>query len=260
MNTYKHESQFSKNSLKKTDFGFQTISEEDKTRKVSEIFHSVASKYDVINDLISFGLHRFWKTFVISRASAKIGMKILDIAGGTGDLTKLFVNRVGSSGEVWLADTNDSMIKVGRDRLIDIGIITPIVVCNAESLPFPTGYFDRISLAFGLRNMTHKELALLELTRVLKPGGKILILEFSKVNKSLKQIYDWYSFNILPWLAKKAGGDELSYRYLVESIRVQPDQKTLVKMMLNAGLRQVRYFNLTSGIVALHEGFRPTPN
>lgn len=237
-----------------THFGYQTVEEAEKARKVAEVFHSVAAKYDVMNDLMSAGLHRAWKAFTIARADVRTGMKVLDIAGGTGDLSKAFAKRVGTSGQVWLTDINDSMLRVGRDRMVDAGLLLPTAVCDAEKLPFPDAYFDRVSVAFGLRNMTHKDRALAEMHRVLKPGGKLLVLEFSRVAKPLAPAYDWYSFNVLPWLGKKVAGDEESYRYLAESIRMHPDQETLADMMRQAGLSRVRYFNLTAGLVALHEG------
>lgn len=237
-----------------THFGYKTVNEAEKASKVAEVFHSVASRYDVMNDLMSGGLHRIWKSFTISRANIRPGMKILDIAGGTGDLSKAFAKKTGPSGEVWLTDINDSMLRVGRDRLVDQGVLLPTAVCDAEKLPFPDGYFDRVSVAFGLRNMTHKDRALAEMRRVLKPGGKLLVLEFSRVAKPLAPVYDWYSFNILPWIGKKVAGDEASYRYLAESIRMHPDQETLAAMLETAGLSRVRYFNMTAGVVALHEG------
>lgn len=237
-----------------THFGFATVGEHEKARKVAEVFHSVAGRYDIMNDLMSGGLHRVWKAFTISRADIRPGMKILDIAAGTGDLARAFAKKAGPSGEVWLTDINDSMLRVGRDRLTDHGLLVPAAVCDAEKLPFPSGHFDRVSVAFGLRNMTHKEHALAEMRRVLKPGGKLLVLEFSRVAKPLAPAYDWYSFNILPWLGKKVARDEASYRYLAESIRMHPDQDTLAGMLEDAGLSRVRYFNLTAGLVALHEG------
>lgn len=239
-----------------THFGFQSVPENDKARKVAEVFHSVASRYDVMNDLMSGGLHRIWKAFTISRAAVRPGMRVLDIAGGTGDLARAFAKRAGPSGEVWLTDINDSMLRVGRDRLADQGLLLPVAVCDAEKLPFPDRYFDRVSVAFGLRNMTHKDQALAEMTRVLKPGGKLLVLEFSHVAKPLAPAYDWYSFNVLPWLGKKVAQDEASYRYLAESIRMHPDQETLAGMMRTAGLDRVQYFNMTAGVAALHEGVR----
>lgn len=237
-----------------THFGFKTVDEKEKAAKVAEVFHSVASRYDVMNDLMSGGLHRIWKSFAIGRADVRPGMKVLDIAGGTGDLARAFAKRAGPSGEVWLTDINDSMLRVGRDRLTDKGFLIPAAVCDAEKLPFPSAYFDRVSVAFGLRNMTHKDRALAEMRRVLKPGGKLLVLEFSKVASPLAPAYDWYSFNILPWLGKKVANDEASYRYLAESIRMHPDQATLASMLEAAGLSRVQYFNLSAGMVALHEG------
>ncbi|NYT82362.1 bifunctional demethylmenaquinone methyltransferase/2-methoxy-6-polyprenyl-1,4-benzoquinol methylase UbiE [Alcaligenaceae bacterium] len=237
-----------------THFGFKTVSEKEKAGKVAEVFHSVAGRYDIMNDLMSVGLHRVWKAFTIGRADVRPGMKVLDIAGGTGDLARAFAKRAGARGEVWLTDINDSMLRVGRDRLTDQGMLLPTAVCDAENLPFPSGYFDRVSVAFGLRNMTHKDRALSEMRRVLKPGGKLLVLEFSRVAKPLAPAYDWYSFNVLPWLGKKVAGDEASYRYLAESIRMHPDQSTLAGMLADAGLSRVRYFNLSAGLVALHEG------
>ncbi|MFW7342214.1 bifunctional demethylmenaquinone methyltransferase/2-methoxy-6-polyprenyl-1,4-benzoquinol methylase UbiE [Pollutimonas sp. H1-120] len=237
-----------------THFGYKTVSEAEKAGKVAQVFHSVADRYDVMNDLMSVGLHRVWKAFTIGRANVRPGMKVLDIAGGTGDLARAFAKKAGVTGEVWLTDINDSMLRVGRDRLTDKGLLVPTAVCDAEKLPFPDAYFDRVSVAFGLRNMTHKDRALSEMRRVLKPGGKLLVLEFSRVAKPLAPAYDWYSFNILPWLGKKVAGDEESYRYLAESIRMHPDQATLAGMLTEAGLSQVRYFNLSAGLVALHEG------
>ena len=249
-----HSSQAQGNSAATTHFGFKTVAESEKAAKVAQVFHSVANRYDVMNDLMSGGLHRIWKAFTVARADVRPGMKVLDIAGGTGDLTRAFARKAGPTGLVWLTDINDSMLRVGRDRLLDDGLVVPTAVCDAEKLPFPDGYFDRVSVAFGLRNMTHKELALSEMRRVLKPGGKLLVLEFSRVTKPLEPAYDWYSFNILPWLGRKVAGDEESYRYLAESIRMHPDQETLKGMMEQAGLSRVRFFNLTAGLVALHEG------
>lgn len=241
---------------KKTDFGFQTVAEADKARKVADVFDSVATRYDLMNDLMSGGMHRLWKTFALARVGARRGMRVLDIAGGTGDLAKSMARAVGDTGEVWLTDINHSMLKVGRDRMLDAGLVMSSAVCDAESLPFPDGYFDRVTVAFGLRNMTHKDVALKEMTRVLKPGGKLCVLEFSRVSKPLAPAYDWYSFNILPWLGKTVAKDEDSYRYLAESIRMHPDQETLKTMMTQAGLARVQFFNLTAGVVALHEGVR----
>ena len=239
-----------------THFGYQTVAESEKARKVAQVFHSVASRYDVMNDLMSAGLHRAWKAFTISRAAVRPGMKVLDIAGGTGDLAREFARQVGDRGEVWLTDINDSMLRVGRDRLLDQGLVVPLAVCDAEKLPFPDNHFDRVSVAYGLRNMTHKDRALAEMTRVLKPGGKLLVLEFSKVAKPLAPLYDWYSFKVLPWLGERVANDAESYRYLAESIRMHPDQETLADMIRQAGLSRVQYFNLTGGLTALHEGVK----
>lgn len=239
-----------------THFGFETVAEHDKARRVAGVFHSVAKRYDIMNDMMSAGLHRVWKAFTVGRAAIRPGMKVLDIAGGTGDLARAFAKRAGPAGEVWLTDINDSMLSVGRDRMMDSGLVLPVAVCDAEKLPFPDAYFDRVSVAFGLRNMTHKDAALAEMRRVLKPGGKLLVLEFSRIAKPLEPAYDWYSFNVLPQLGKFIAKDEDSYRYLAESIRMHPDQETLAQMMRDVGLSRVRYFNLTAGIAALHEGVR----
>lgn len=239
-----------------THFGYQTVAEEEKVHKVAEVFHSVAPKYDIMNDLMSVGLHRLWKTFTIAQAGVRPGFKVLDIAGGTGDLAKAFAKQAGPSGEVWLTDINESMLRVGRDRLLNKGLVTPILLCNAEKLPFPSNYFDRVTVAFGLRNMTHKDQALSEMRRVLKPGGKLLVLEFSKVWKPLQKPYDVYSFSVLPRLGQRIANDAESYRYLAESIRMHPDQETLKQMMSDAGLDRVEYFNLTAGVAALHTGIK----
>lgn len=245
-----------KTSSSTTHFGYETIDEHEKAAKVAQVFHSVADRYDVMNDLMSGGMHRLWKAFTVGRADVRPGMRVLDIAGGTGDLTRAFAKRVGPSGEVWLTDINSSMLRVGRDRLMDQGLLVPAAVCDAEVLPFPDGYFDRVSVAFGLRNMTHKDRALAEMQRVLKLGGKLLVLEFSHVAPPVAPLYDWYSFNVLPWLGKKVAGDSHSYRYLAESIRMHPDQDTLAGMLTAAGLSNVQYFNLAAGAVALHEGVK----
>lgn len=239
-----------------THFGYENVPETEKAARVGRVFDSVAQRYDVMNDLMSAGLHRLWKAFTIAQAAVRPGMRILDVAGGTADLSREFARRVGPSGEVWLTDINASMLTIGRDRMLDDGQVRPAVQCDAEKLPFPSGYFDRVTVAFGLRNMTHKDLALAEMARVLKPGGKLLVLEFSRVWKPLEPLYDLYSFNVLPWLGKRIVGDAESYRYLAESIRMHPDQATLAGMMETAGLSGVRYFNLTGGAVALHEGVR----
>ncbi|AJP56434.1 bifunctional demethylmenaquinone methyltransferase/2-methoxy-6-polyprenyl-1,4-benzoquinol methylase [Pandoraea vervacti] len=237
-----------------THFGYETVDEKEKAGKVAEVFHSVASKYDIMNDLMSGGLHRIWKAFTIGRAAVRPGFKVLDIAGGTGDLSKAFARQAGPSGEVWHTDINESMLRVGRDRLLDDGIVTPSLLCDAEKLPFPSNYFDVVSVAFGLRNMTHKDAALAEMRRVIKPGGKVMVLEFSKVWQPLEKAYDAYSFKVLPWLGSRIAGDADSYRYLAESIRMHPDQETLKSMMEDVGLERVEYHNLTAGVVALHIG------
>ncbi|MDQ5887344.1 MAG: hypothetical protein RL210_2305 [Pseudomonadota bacterium] len=241
---------------KQTHFGFQTVAEADKAHKVAEVFHSVAKKYDIMNDLMSAGMHRLWKNFTIENSGVRSGQKVLDIAGGTGDLSLAFKKRVGSSGEVWLTDINSSMLTVGRDRLLDKGVITPVAQCDAEKLPFPSEYFDCVSVAFGLRNMTHKDMALKEMLRVLKPGGRLLVLEFSKVWEPLKPAYDLYSFKALPLMGKLVANDAESYNYLAESIRMHPSQEELKQIMRDAGFDRVDYFNLTAGVVALHKGYK----
>ena len=240
-----------------THFGFQTVDEAEKAARVAGVFHSVAARYDLMNDLMSGGLHRAWKAFTVAQAAVRPGMKVLDVAGGTADLARAFARRAGPEGEVWLTDINASMLTVGRDRMIDEGLVQPVALCDAEKLPFPDGYFDRVSVAFGLRNMTHKDVALAEMARVLKPGGRLYVLEFSKVWKPLGPLYDLYSFQVLPRLGARVAGDEESYRYLAESIRMHPDQETLKTMMEEVGLVRVRYYNLTAGVVALHEGWKP---
>ncbi|MGI4812985.1 MAG: bifunctional demethylmenaquinone methyltransferase/2-methoxy-6-polyprenyl-1,4-benzoquinol methylase UbiE [Janthinobacterium lividum] len=240
--------------MTQTHFGFQTVDEQEKAEKVAGVFHSVAQRYDLMNDLMSAGMHRVWKAFALSQARVREGSKVLDVAGGTGDLSKAMALKAGKSGEVWLTDINDSMLRVGRDRLLDEGVITPALLCDAEKLPFPDHYFDVVTVAFGLRNMTHKEEALAEMRRVLKPGGRLLVLEFSKVWAPLAKAYDVYSFRVLPWLGAKVAGDAQSYRYLAESIRMHPDQETLKALMERAGLERVEYYNLSGGVVALHVG------
>jgi demethylmenaquinone methyltransferase/2-methoxy-6-polyprenyl-1,4-benzoquinol methylase len=239
-----------------THFGFETVPEDDKVRKVASVFHSVAAKYDVMNDLMSAGLHRIWKAVTIAHAGIRPGFRVLDIAGGTGDLAMAFAKKAGPTGEVWLTDINESMLRVGRDRLLNNGLSIPTSLCDAEQLPFPDNYFDRVSVAFGLRNMTHKDVALAEMYRVLKPGGKLLVLEFSKIWEPLTKPYDAYSFSVLPWLGQRIAGDADSYRYLAESIRMHPDQDTLKSMMQEAGLDRVAYVNLTAGVAALHTGIK----
>jgi len=239
-----------------THFGFQTVAEEEKAKKVAGVFSSVAEKYDLMNDLMSAGMHRLWKAFTIAQSGVHEGSRVLDIAGGSGDLARDFARRAGSSGEVWLTDINRSMLEVGRDRLFDDGLVLPLAQCAAERLPFPADYFHCVCVGFGLRNMTRKEAALAEMQRVLRPGGRLLVLEFSRIWRPLSGLYDWYSFNVLPWLGKKVTGDETSYRYLAESIRMHPDQEALKSMMERAGLEDVEYYNLAAGAVALHCGHK----
>ena len=241
---------------KQTHFGFTNVAESEKAHKVAEVFHSVAQKYDIMNDLMSAGLHRLWKIFTIEQSGVREGQRVLDIAGGTGDLSQAFAKRVGPTGQVWLTDINSSMLTVGRDRLLDKGTILPVAQCDAEKLPFPDEYFDCVSVAFGLRNMTHKDQALREMLRVLKPGGRLLVLEFSKVWEPLKPVYDLYSFKALPLMGKLVANDSASYQYLAESIRMHPSQDELKQMMLDAGFDRVDYHNLTAGVVALHKGFK----
>ena len=242
--------------MSQTHFGFETVDEKDKARRVRGVFDSVASKYDVMNDLMSGGLHRAWKAYTLMVANLKEGDRALDIAGGTGDLSLAFAKKVGSSGQVVHTDINFAMLSTGRDRLLNKGLVLPTVVCDAEKLPFPDNHFDVVSVAFGLRNMTHKDAALKEMNRVLKPRGKLLVLEFSKVAKPLEKAYDWYSFNILPRLGQLVAGDADSYRYLAESIRMHPGQEELKGLMKQAGFGHVDYHNLTAGVVALHVGIK----
>lgn len=243
-----------------THFGYKTVNKNEKASLVAGVFHSVAAKYDVMNDLMSAGIHRVWKRFTIELSGVRPGNRVLDIAGGTGDLTAKFSRIVGPTGQVVLADINDSMLKVGRDKLIDNGIVGNVeyVQANAECLPFPDNYFDCVTIAFGLRNVTDKDAALRSMLRVLKPGGRLLVLEFSKPpSKALSKIYDMYSFTALPVLGKLIANDSESYRYLAESIRMHPDQETLKSMMETAGFARAEYFNMTGGIVALHRGVKP---
>jgi len=243
-----------------TDFGYKEVPRDEKVKHVADVFHSVAAKYDVMNDLMSGGVHRIWKKLTIEQSGARAGMKILDIAGGTGDLTLRFSRIVGRDGQVTLADINDSMLKVGRDKLTDKGAVSNIdfVQANAECLPFPDNHFDIITIAFGLRNVTDKDAALRSMQRVLKPGGKLMVLEFSKTdNPVLSSVYDFYSFNILPKLGQVIAGDGDSYQYLAESIRMHPDQETLKSMMQDADLVNCKYQNMTGGVVALHTGIKP---
>ena len=239
-----------------THFGYEQVAEAEKARRVAGVFDSVAQRYDLMNDLMSGGLHRLWKAFTIDRSGVREGSRVLDVAGGTGDLSLAFSRKVGKSGQVWLTDSNNSMLTNGRDRLADKGFLLPVAQCDAEKLPFPDDYFDCVSVAFGLRNMTHKDRALAEMYRVLRPGGRLLVLEFSHVWKPLAPLYDFYSFKIIPRVGELVTKDEASYRYLAESIRVHPDQDALKLLMEQAGFEKVEYFNLTLGVVALHRGFK----
>ncbi|MGB5445422.1 MAG: bifunctional demethylmenaquinone methyltransferase/2-methoxy-6-polyprenyl-1,4-benzoquinol methylase UbiE [Psychromonas sp.] len=249
----------SSNAENTTHFGFKTVQEDKKADLVANVFHSVAAKYDVMNDVLSMGIHRIWKRFTIDCSGVRKGQKVLDLAGGTGDLTAKFSRIVGQTGQVTLADINDSMLKVGRSKLRDMGIVGNVsyVQANAEELPFPDNHFDLITIAFGLRNVTDKDKALASIFRVLKPGGRLLVLEFSKpLYKPVSKFYDFYSFNILPKLGKLIANDSESYQYLAESIRMHPCQNTLKEMMDNVGFEGTEYFNLSAGIVALHRGYK----
>ncbi len=239
-----------------THFGFETVDEKEKAKRVAGVFTSVANKYDVMNDLMSVGLHRIWKRFAVSLSGVRAGQRVLDVAGGSADLSRLFLGKVGETGQVVLTDINNAMLRVGRDRLLDEGIATPAAQCDAEHLPFPDGYFDCVSIAFGLRNVTHKDAALREMARVLKPGGRVIVLEFSKVAKPLENAYDLYSFKILPKMGELIAKDADSYRYLAESIRMHPGQEELKSIMEQAGLSRVEYFNMTGGVVAVHRGYK----
>jgi demethylmenaquinone methyltransferase/2-methoxy-6-polyprenyl-1,4-benzoquinol methylase len=242
--------------MSSTHFGYQTVDESDKAGKVRGVFDSVASRYDVMNDLMSLGLHRAWKAYTVAVAALREGDKVLDIAGGTGDLAKAFANKVGERGTVVHTDINEAMLRQGRDRLLDKGLALPTSICDAEALPFASNGFDLVSVAFGLRNMTHKERALAEMCRVLRPGGRLLVLEFSKVAEPLQKPYDWYSFKVLPAIGKLVAGDADSYRYLAESIRMHPGQQELKAMMKTAGFGHVDVHNLSAGVVALHVGIK----
>ena len=239
-----------------THFGYQTVDEREKVDRVRGVFDSVASRYDVMNDLMSAGLHRAWKAYTVAVAALREGDRVLDIAGGTGDLARAFARKVGSRGIVVHTDINEAMLRQGRDRLLDEGLVLPTALCDAEALPFADGYFDVVSVAFGLRNMTHKDKALAEMCRVLRAGGRLLVLEFSRVAEPLRKPYDWYSFNVLPRLGQWIAGDADSYRYLAESIRMHPSQAELKSMMQAAGFGHVDVHNLSAGVVALHVGVK----
>lgn len=239
-----------------THFGYEQVTPEEKTRRVRGVFESVASRYDVMNDMMSAGLHRVWKRFAVELARVRPGARVLDIAGGTADMTRLFSEKVGPTGQVWLTDINGAMLAEGRDRMLNEGRVGPVAQCNAEFLPFAANTFDAVCIAFGLRNVTRKDVALAEMHRVLKPGGSAIVLEFSRIAEPLQPAYDWYSFNVLPTLGRLIAGDAASYRYLAESIRMHPDQETLAGMMGAAGLENVDFHNLSGGMVAVHRGWK----
>ena len=242
--------------MSKTHFGYQSVDEGEKAARVRGVFDSVAGRYDVMNDVLSMGLHRAWKAYTVAVAAVQPGMRVLDIAGGTGDLARAFAARVGAQGQVVLSDINEAMLRVGRDRLLDAGVLVPTAACDAEQLPFADGSFDLLSVAFGLRNMTHKVAALCEMCRVLRPGGRLLVLEFSTPTAALRKPYEWYSFKVMPWLGQLIAKDGESYRYLAESIRMHPDQQALKLMMKAAGFGHVDVHDLAAGIVALHVGVK----
>ena len=241
---------------KTTHFGYRQVPEDEKAQRVGDVFRSVAPRYDLMNDLMSLGLHRVWKRFALEMSGVREGSRVLDVACGSGDLALAFTRRAGSSGQVWMTDINAAMLAVGRDKLIDAGLFPPLAQCDAEKLPFRDDTFDCVSVAFGLRNMTHKERALAEMARVARPGGRVVVLEFSRPWKPLARAYDAYSFSVLPALGKHVARDEAAYRYLAESIRMHPEQETLKAMMQASGLANVEYFNLAAGVVALHRGFK----
>ena len=242
--------------MAQTHFGFEPVDEADKASRVRGVFDSVAKRYDVMNDVMSFGLHRAWKAYTVAVANLKAGDKVLDIAGGTGDLARAFARKVGDTGLVLHTDINEAMLRTGRDRLLDEGLALPTAVCDAEKLPFSSGSLDLVSVAFGVRNMTHKDGALAEMCRVLRPGGRLLVLEFSRVAAPLRKPYDWYSLNLLPLMGKWIANDADSYRYLAESIRMHPDQAELKALMKTAGFGHVDVHNLTGGVAALHVGIK----
>jgi len=242
--------------MAQTHFGYETVDEAEKARRVRGVFDSVATRYDLMNDLLSGGLHRAWKAYAVAAANVREGEQVLDIAGGTGDLARAFAARVGARGRVVLTDINEAMLRVGRDRLLDEGLVLPAVACDAERLPFADGRFDLVSVAFGLRNMTHKERALAEMARVLRPGGRLLVLDFSRVAEPLRKPYDWYSFKVMPLIGRFVAADADSYRYLAESIRMHPDQATLKAMLKDAGFGHVDVHNLSAGVAALHLGIK----
>jgi len=237
----------------KADFGYEQVPETEKAARVGQVFDQVAGRYDLMNDLMSFGLHRAWKRFAVSLARVRPGERVLDVATGSGDLARALSQR---GAQVWMSDVNHRMLCVGRDRVLDAGAMMPAVQCDAERLPFPERSFDCVTVAFGLRNMTHKDRALAEMRRVLRVGGRLLVLEFSRVWQPLAKAYDLYSFRVLPWLGERVAGDAAAYRYLAESIRMHPDQEALATMMRTAGLEQVDCFNLAAGVVALHRGWK----
>src|SRR5262245_49148609 len=242
--------------MSQTDFGYRRVDAAEKAGRVAGVFSSVAPRYDLMNDLMSGGLHRLWKAFAVTLAGVRQGERVLDVASGSGDLALEFARRAGPTGGGWLTDITRAMIERGRDRALDRGLPRPVVQCDAEALPFPSNSFDCVSVAFGLRNMTDKDAALAEMHRVLKPEGRLLVLEFSRIWAPLARIYDWYSFNVLPWLGRRVAGDADAYRYLAESIRMHPDQEALKGMLERAGLGRVEYFNLSAGVVALHRGYK----
>jgi demethylmenaquinone methyltransferase/2-methoxy-6-polyprenyl-1,4-benzoquinol methylase len=240
----------------KADFGYEQVPEDEKAKRVGAVFSSVAGNYDLMNDLMSLGLHRAWKRFALAMSGVRAGSRVLDVASGSGDLAAAFAKRAGPTGQVWMTDVNAEMLAVGRDKLLDEGMFAPLARCDAEKLPFAADTFDCVSVAFGLRNMTHKDRALAEMARVARPGGRVIVLEFSRPWKPLERAYDAYSFGVLPRLGRIVARDEAAYRYLAESIRMHPDQETLKAMMEATGLARVEYFNLAAGVVALHRGWK----